>query len=434
MACASADVPLIVAAWGPTAEHFRQREANLEQLRGLFIDYEKRCTDFGTPATTMGLFASFDEIQSNEEDAKAVDPDRDAVHVSTYHGAKGLEWPVVITADLDSGLRTRLFSLRSINTAPGGVTRLDNPLADRELRLWLNPFGRSKADFVETMEASEAGVASMKRAEEEEIRLLYVGMTRARDRLILPLEPGIKHPWLELLGAPADTLLSLEVSGEVSLNGSVPLSFRCSEYLPGEPAPLPEPAATLPFPVKVPTHTPRIPSVLVPSAQEPVPHAVVEEIVEFGERLPWKGSPDPGMVGDAMHRLFAVEILNPEADSIKRQERALGILEGFGLAASIGPLAALATVDRYRAFVRERFAPLSEQVEVPFSYRNEAGQRVSGFIDHLLETADGPVILDHKIFPGKREDWEAKALGYSGQLVAYQPALESQGKRLYTFT
>jgi len=59
---------------------------------------------------------------------------------------------------------------------------------------------------------------------------------------------------------------------------------------------------------------------------------------------------------------------------------------------------------------------------VPFTYLNDSGQRLGGFIDHLLETESGLVVLDHKIFPGKREDWNEKALSYSGQLAAYRGA------------
>lgn len=433
-ACAAADVTRIMAAWGPTKEHFHQREANLEQLRNLISEYEERGNEFGVPATIMGLFARLDEIQSAGEDKRAVDPGMDAIHISTYHGAKGLEWPVVITADLDSKLKTRLFSLRSINTTPGGETRLEDPLANRELRLWLNPFGRSKSEFLEKMESSDMGQTARRNAEDEELRLLYVGMTRARDRLILPIERGIDHPWLKLLGAPGEQLQGIEQSGSVSLGPEAPsLSLRFAEFRPAEEAPLPpESADHIPFPIRVDSETERIPAVMIPSSQEPLSSAAVGEIIAFGERLAWKGNPDPGTVGDVMHRIFAVEILNPESDEGARLQRISDLLVGYDLASHLEPSAVAATVDRYRAFVKEQFSPISEQVEVPFSYLNEAGQRVSGFIDHLLETEAGPVILDHKIFPGKREDWEKKALSYSGQLGAYAGALgENSPPRIY---
>ena len=56
-------------------------------------------------------------------------------------------------------------------------------------------------------------------------------------------------------------------------------------------------------------------------------------------------------------------------------------------------------------------------VETPFLSVNKYGQRTSGYIDLLLETSKGGVIIDHKSFLGKRTDWPVKALSYSGQLA-----------------
>lgn len=430
LAAAAADLSRIVASWGPSEAHFHQREANLENLRHLIVQYETRSADFGQPATPLGLLAHLDDLTEKEADKKAVDPETDAVHLSTYHGAKGLEWPVVIAADLDSGPRSRLFSLRCLTSAEAAGSLLEDPLAGRELRLWLRPFGRSNSSFVDAMETSPAGLASHRSAEDEELRLLYVGLTRARDRLILPLEIGKAHPWLELAGLPVQQLLGVETDGVLTLDPDTDLPVRCSQWLPGEPQPSPEPSATIPFPARAVTRTPRPPANVVPSSQEPLPSARVARVIEFGKRLRWSGSPPERDLGEAMHRLFAAEILNPDPSPETRRSRASGILVAFGLEPHLDPGDALATIDRYRTFIRKEFHPISERVEVPFSYFNESGQRVSGFIDHLIETADGPVILDHKIFPGKREDWEARTLGYSGQLTTYAAALAPASPRI----
>ena len=68
-------------------------------------------------------------------------------------------------------------------------------------------------------------------------------------------------------------------------------------------------------------------------------------------------------------------------------------------------------------------------MECPFHYHRPNGQLVSGFMDLLLETAAGWVVIDHKSFPGRKSDWSAKALSYSGQLAAYAPALAATGRR-----
>ncbi len=422
MACAAADITRIAAGWGPTPGHARQRSANLEQMRRLVSDYEEHCAEFGIPATIMGLFVVLDDLKTDKGDKKAVDPSLDAVQVRTYHGAKGLEWPVVIASDLDFPLKTRLYNLRAINTSPGDGSLPDDPLANRELRLWVNPYSGSKAPLQDTMESSETGKASFRDAEDEELRLLYVGVTRARDRLILPVEADRPHPWLEGIGRPAGNITaSSEETSLMVRDATFPV--RRSAFVPRDDVPPPAPVPVVPFPFRTPSRTVRSPAVLVPSARTPLPGAVVGEILEFGERLPWLGSPDERDLGDAMHRVLASEILNPGLPDEEREARTRGILAAFGLDPHVEPAHVLATVDRYGAFVRSQFAPVSERVEVPFNYRNEEGQQVTGYIDHVLETSGGLVIVDHKIYPGKRDSWEAKALSYSGQLALYREAL-----------
>ena len=85
-------------------------------------------------------------------------------------------------------------------------------------------------------------------------------------------------------------------------------------------------------------------------------------------------------------------------------------------------------VNRFQNLVAEHFHPKSVLVEVPFEYVNEAGQRITGFMDLLLETAAGWIVVDHKSFPGAQKDWKTKALSYTGQLKIYQDALEKNGR------
>lgn len=52
-------------------------------------------------------------------------------------------------------------------------------------------------------------------------------------------------------------------------------------------------------------------------------------------------------------------------------------------------------------------------------------QVVKGWIDVLLETKDGWIIIDHKSSPRPRKDWKDEALKYSGQLKAYKDGVET---------
>jgi ATP-dependent exoDNAse (exonuclease V) beta subunit len=69
--------------------------------------------------------------------------------------------------------------------------------------------------------------------------------------------------------------------------------------------------------------------------------------------------------------------------------------------------------------INERFKSITCQTEYPLHYTTDDGQVVSGWIDLLLETDEGFILIDHKASPRARSDWEEIALGYSGQLDAY---------------
>jgi ATP-dependent exoDNAse (exonuclease V) beta subunit len=126
-------------------------------------------------------------------------------------------------------------------------------------------------------------------------------------------------------------------------------------------------------------------------------------------------------LGDAIHAIFAAEFTHPQHP--KRATTAERILKEFGCDQSIWLEDVLRAVDVFREDVEKKFKPQQILVEIPFSFRNPAGQSVSGFIDLLLETAQGWVVIDYKSFQGQKSDWEAKALSYSGQLDCYRQAL-----------
>ena len=102
-------------------------------------------------------------------DAPASSAGDDAVVLSTIHGAKGLEWPVVILAGLDSDYARTEVTSRYY--APEGALILQIKRDDDE------PL-RSAAN-------APLLAAAKAREEAEGRRLFYVGMTRARERLIL---------------------------------------------------------------------------------------------------------------------------------------------------------------------------------------------------------------------------------------------------------
>ena len=94
---------------------------------------------------------------------------RDEVRVMTVHGAKGLEAPVVILPDTTSRAKAQGPSLMPVPLADGAEG-------------WLMCPGAKGDDCPASAAAREA---RQDRADAESLRLLYVALTRARDRIIV---------------------------------------------------------------------------------------------------------------------------------------------------------------------------------------------------------------------------------------------------------
>ena len=169
---------------------------NLSALRALAVAYET--------GGQRSLMRFYDALADKKERGESVQPPEggrgtDAVSILTIHKSKGLEFPVVYLADLS----------RRMNLTDNAK----NVLLDSELLIG--------TDIVNTENRSvRAGLSKLAIADRhlrqtvsEELRVLYVAMTRARELLILSycgkrLESTLKK-WNGLVSRP----LSPEVSG-----------------------------------------------------------------------------------------------------------------------------------------------------------------------------------------------------------------------------
>ncbi|MCX8118163.1 MAG: UvrD-helicase domain-containing protein [Desulfobacterota bacterium] len=109
------------------------------------------------------------EEEAEEEEPPSLERGDDFVRLLTIHKAKGLEFPVVILADL---------AHQSDRKEEFIIDRLAGKIAFK--------VGRSEAGL-RTRDYEALKERERRRAEAEEKRLLYVGMTRARDFLVLPV-------------------------------------------------------------------------------------------------------------------------------------------------------------------------------------------------------------------------------------------------------
>jgi ATP-dependent helicase/nuclease subunit A len=188
---------------GPDGE---RRALNLEKAIGLAQRFEAGGGRPGELAAHLRALAARPPREP-EADLEA----GDAVAILSVHQAKGLEWPVVFVPDL--GARPRSDARRA--------------LLDERGRVCAMLFDASREEFVETASVRAAREAERRAQAAESRRLLYVALTRARDRLVLSGEaPAGGESWRALVEAA--------IAGRPDLAARVPLE-EAGVHAAGEP-------------------------------------------------------------------------------------------------------------------------------------------------------------------------------------------------------
>ncbi len=422
-AVAALDLHGMLGSWGdPAARH-----ANLGALRGLAAEYEAECHRSRLPATASGLAAWLGAQSGAEQPAS---PDPEAVQVMTYHSSKGLEWPMVVLADMDNVGEARLFN-QPVAMSRDGSLDPEDPLAGRWIRLWPWPYGAVEKDVRLDTEAprTDEGRAANVAARSEAARLLYVAMTRPRDYLVLAprlltTKSGatLSASWLDLLpGTPRP--LDLPVAGNDIRADGAPLAVQVENVVAGEQT---EPEVPGFFRSRVPDGEPPSfpPRRIVPSAATggSVPSW---RAVSIGERLPLTGVADMEALGEALHGFFAAD--RHGADSRWRKALAERRLSRWGVTALRAEDAVLAA-DRLWQHLDGEYPGAQRRREWPVS-QLVSGQILSGRIDLLVERSDSLAVYDHKSHPGGGVVWEGLVAEHAPQLAAYAEVLrQATGK------
>ncbi|MBB5374453.1 UvrD-helicase domain-containing protein [Acidocella aromatica] len=393
-ALARAEILPLITRW-PGA---RQRLANLEALRAAAQTYEDHCRSLRQAATAGGFIAWLDTLEIAPGQPEAAS--EHAVTILTYHRAKGLEWPLVVMAQLDKTFETRAFgvNVESDIAAPDPKA----PLTGRWVRYWPWPYGRQSAGvpLVEQAAATALFKAAEARQKREETRLAYVGVTRARDMLILALPA--KTPWLDSF-APG-------LAGELETIG-----IKATEP---ETPPVPGAITRLVWPRGA---VPSFPALRVtPSTAEGETAAKVT-LTRLGEQLTNRGGAAREEVGEVLHRFLAADDPGrPLSERLALAERLLGVWQS-GLAVED----CLTAADRFWAYTQANYEAPEIIREWPVQVRLSSGEEVHGRLDALIRHAGGVVIIDHKSYPGAAA--AARAQSYLPQLRLYRDALRTQG-------
>jgi len=367
-------------------------------------------------------FVTFMERQAEEQarltETAIAEHDDDAVRIMTVHASKGLEFPIVILAGLNTGKST------------------DSPVV-----LWDEPGGLevrvgSKDAYFET-----AGYALLKTREDamerfEDDRLLYVAATRARDHLVVSVyhEGADKHHQRHARNdcRPAECLYQICTGAPElwlpALTGDAPVLVPVAPRNGRRDTATDREEWSEQRRTMIEANS-RRPALAATSIARAVPHdsaAPEEKEEQLEEEAPWKKGRAGTSVGRAVHAVLQTIDLET-GQGLEAAAAAQAIAEG--VEGREPDILAFASAALESTAVKEAIGSGRFWREVYVSALVE-GTAIEGFIDLLYETPEGLVVVDYKTDGLRDEAAIDEAMGrYRLQGAAYALALEEALER-----
>ena len=401
------DLRRLVAPLG----YLNQRLDNLDRLRHYALDYESACNRLHSAASLSGFLLWINDLAHNQQDAQGSGESEDAIKVLTYHRSKGLEYPVTVCHNLDEPLKERIWGLNLVSET--AEPDIDNILGNRWLRFWVNPYADQfqRTHLEETLKQTEEWTAASRQALEEEARLLYVGLTRARDYLIFPT---VRKPsrWLNRVFNQGDeSIPTLDPNSEETpfYHNGKPLLCVTECIIKPKDFPEAQPDAR-----PVAFHSERLGRRQVPRAHlliDPVGewppgfHFSCNEPKPFAPWLAFKGDYSTAL-GKSVQTLLGVG-LYPQTDAqlLQTIRKQLQIRE---VTDSVSPEQMLQHISAFRAFWEKQY-PMSSAL-VQFPLEGWQGKRLLQVQpDLFLENEDSVVAIQFANFAEGMKKWKQHA-------------------------
>ena len=417
--------------------HAATRRTNVDSLRAHVHSYYDTAESLNLSPSVSGFLRYLLALRQSEFQYDG----SDVLTVLTYHKAKGLEWPVVVMTSLDQEARRRIDG---VSVQSDGEFDPSHPLAGRWIQLWHDPLDTFAPwkDLQESLTEFDSAVAHEIASKS---RVLYVGATRAADVLVLVARqprtsassvtpawcnlrvpkvlqwtPGADHLMLagEIFPATGRILTPL---GTDSTSVRTPkagftdkpatlhrLNHRAKRFtasgLHGEAKNGVEPV------VNEGAHS--------PGAATPVIH--VELHSRLGDAVAQAAGADASELGNAVHGFLTLQSLSlgsPHATAV-----ATRLLERHGADAYLKAPDLVTMAMRWRRFVATNFPDGQVLAEHPVVWNTKHHQRMEGWIDALIKTEAGYVVVDHKSFSGSDPRGKIES-EFTGQLAAYVEAI-----------
>jgi len=390
-----------------------RRMANVHKLERLALEFEAR---EGRDLRRFAAALAQGRVGSlRETEAPPPADGTGAIALMTIHSAKGLEFPVVCLADLG---HQSAESHPPALLVDGSRVGLRLPTLERRM--------------LDTLDHAELNAARRAAASAEEERVIYVAMTRARERLILsgaarfaswPSEGRTAISWLgpALVGDLAARAAAGGGISECSAAGGAPLSLTlCTAELAGEllwpdagaavaavgavagaGGEREDPPAGAPAPARVAASSPSTLSYTAIAEYERCPYRYhLQRIIGLDDvELPGAGGEDAAARGTAVHALLErLDFAAPRAPE-EREVAAAAAAAGVTLAGEEdrAALAELVTAFARSPLCARLAAAADVRTEESFAFELAGAELLRGSLDVAGRERDGTLlIVDYK--------------------------------------
>jgi len=417
-------VPKVVSAaglrdWANCLPEATQMRADLLRFEGEVRNFEEAHLDMKAAAGFYGqsaqVFLGWLYAQKGERDFdRHPDPGSDAVdgvEIITWHASKGREWNIVFVVGLDQKIGEKPGTMRAEFE---DFSDLDNVLNKALLRYTPNLSLKEKRDlFIEAKRQS---------AEQTACRLLYVALTRARDRLVLewpdftlkkPSESENPDNYAEMLVKQCGLKLESNQAIIAGHSYSARMLWCKDEAVPEFDTP-----AMISKNNLIAFGELRSLSAGKKNEWRISPSQLVDQDVSTDLQLqifdlgtPIDASADvfdqANIRGTAWHLVFRTAVLRPD------------LMDRVCAASSVSPVVAKAIEVQAHSIIEwlKTLNYTQFHCELPIQIQTENGSEINATIDLLAESDDGFLIVDHK--SSQVDDATSRYADYRPQLEAY---------------
>ena len=399
-----------------SSENSLQSRANLLKFIQLCDEFESMQIEslnaLGIYGKNPNTFLTWFGLVDNDTQPPQKSINTQAINLLTWHASKGLEWPVVVVVGLDKEKAPRLPDV----SIAYKKREVENIIDDAYIK-FIPEFGDKIIDnkYIETLE---------KEANDTVDNLLYVSMTRAKEKLILAY-PSFKEDKVGkqtfLYRLKNRCNMKIVTDGIKILNSKDEEEFYKCEITTANIEDISESTQSSGsinygrVAIKKLEAKKQIPALISPSLLEVENETNIEDIkhTSYDKQIDITSKNlEATSLGTILHRCYEVLLQNDSFKTRLYETIKDDIKEPLFEDISN-------QVKLFKTHISDIYEVTSFQSEVPILYKDTNNSTISGSIDLLLETKDGYYIIDHKSDKVYSDDFDFGFNHHYAQLNAY---------------